>query len=73
MATGRHAEARAAYEATLRREPGRARSLFGVGRAAELAGDQAGARVRYRAFLDLMTSADGDRPELAQARRFLAS
>jgi len=43
LAVGRYPSARAAYEATLRREPGRPRSLFGVARAAELAGDVAAA------------------------------
>src|SRR5207244_10156571 len=47
LATGRYAQARGAYEATLTREPKRARSLFGSARAAELAGDTAGARRRY--------------------------
>jgi hypothetical protein len=66
----RYAEARAAYEATLKREPGRARSIFGAARAAELAGDRAAARARYGEFLELMKRADGDRPEIAAARRF---
>ena len=37
LAAGRYAEARAAYLATLAREPGRARSIFGAARAAQLA------------------------------------
>jgi hypothetical protein len=69
LATGRYGEARAAYETTLTREPGRARSLFGAARAAALAGDQAGARVRYGEFLVLMKGADGDRSEIVEARR----
>ncbi|HEV8305999.1 MAG TPA: hypothetical protein VGQ25_13620, partial [Gemmatimonadales bacterium] len=69
LAIGRYGEARAAYDATLEREPGRARSIYGAARAAELAGDRAGARVRYAEFLKLMAGADGDRPEIAQARR----
>jgi hypothetical protein len=67
----RPGEARRAYEATLMREPGRARSIFGAARAAELSGDRAAARVRYREFLDLMSRADGDRPERAAARAYL--
>jgi tetratricopeptide (TPR) repeat protein len=67
LASGRYAEARKAYQETLRREPGRARSLFGAARAAELAGDRAPARAGYREFLKLMSKADGDRPELAVA------
>ena len=72
LAAGRYAEARAAYEATLAREPGRARSLFGAARAAELAGDRRGARLRYAEFLELMKRADGDRPGIAAARRELS-
>jgi tetratricopeptide (TPR) repeat protein len=69
LAVGRYPEARAAYQATLLREPGRARSLFGAARAAELAGDGAAAKAGYREFLKLMSKADGRRPELATARR----
>ncbi len=68
LAAGRYPEARDAYRATLRREPGRARSLFGAARSAQLAGDRATARAGYRAFLKLMSKADGSRPELAIAR-----
>jgi hypothetical protein len=71
LATGRYAQARAAYETTLTREPGRARSLFGSGRAAELAGDKAGARRRYNEFLTQLRSGDGQRAEIAQARSSL--
>ncbi|HEX8693733.1 MAG TPA: hypothetical protein VF746_15025, partial [Longimicrobium sp.] len=55
---GRPAEAKAAYEQTLRREPNRARALFGAARAAELAGDRAAARRHYEHFLQLMARAD---------------
>jgi len=68
LGSGRFAEARTAYRETLRREPRRARSLFGAARAAELAGDRVSARSGYREFLKLMSKADGDRPEMAVAR-----
>ena len=68
FAARHYAAARAAYLATLTREPGRARSVFGAARAAELAGDRAAAHAGYRQFLELMARADGDRPELAVAR-----
>ena len=73
LAAGHYAAARAAYLATLAREPGRARSVFGAARAAELAGDHAAARAGYREFLELMARADGDRAELAVARAGVAS
>jgi tetratricopeptide (TPR) repeat protein len=72
LAAGRYAAARAAYLATLEREPGRGRSVFGAARAAELAGDRDAARAGYRQYLELMAKADGDRPELALARAGIA-
>ena len=69
LAAGRYRDARVAYEATLRRERGRSRSLFGLAHAAELAGDRAGARAGYAEDLALMQRSDGDRPDLETARR----
>jgi tetratricopeptide (TPR) repeat protein len=69
LAAGRYAEARRAYQATLAREPGRARSTFGAAQAAELAGDRAGALEGYQAYLALVEGGDGGRPELAVARK----
>ena len=68
---GRHDAARHAYDHVLRLEPHRAHSLFGAGRAAELANNRITAEARYREFLQLMDSADGGRPELAVARAYL--
>lgn len=68
----RPAEARQAYEATLRREPNRARALFGAGRAAELAGDAPAARRHYQHLLEVMRAADAERREVLAARAFLA-
>jgi tetratricopeptide (TPR) repeat protein len=71
LAAGQYAGATKAYRATLVREPGRARSLYGAARAAELAGNRREAETGYRKFLKLMSKADGKRPELVKARRFL--
>jgi len=71
LAAGRYAEARAAYRATLAREPGRARSLFGAGRAAQLAGDRRGARESYGEYAKAMERSDGARTELGLARTYL--
>jgi hypothetical protein len=71
LAAGRYAEARAAYRATLAREPGRARSLFGAARAAQLAGDRRGASEGYGEYARAMERSDGARPELGIARTFL--
>ncbi|MDP3909271.1 MAG: tetratricopeptide repeat protein, partial [Gemmatimonadales bacterium] len=70
LTIGRPADARAAYEQTLRREPGRARALYGLARASELAGDRDAARRAYQEFLTWMARSDGDRAEVAQAKRF---
>jgi len=72
LAVGRYAEARTAYTATLSREPRRARSLYGAGRAAELAGDRDGAAASYASFLKQMEHGDGDRAEIARATNSLS-
>lgn len=72
LVAGRYREAKLAYLATLARERGRARSLFGLARAAELAGDDRGASEGYRAYLAAMKGSDGSRSELALARGFLS-
>ncbi|HEX4600526.1 MAG TPA: hypothetical protein VH116_03955, partial [Gemmatimonadales bacterium] len=59
LRVGQYARAQAAYEVTLKREPGRARSLFGAAQAAARAGDATTARVRYQDYLKLMERADG--------------
>jgi hypothetical protein len=69
---GRAGPARDAFQRVLALEPHRARSVFGAARAAELAGDRAGAGAGYRDYLALMDRADGGRPEIATARAFLA-
>jgi hypothetical protein len=69
LLAGQAREARAAYDQTLEREPGRARAIFGAAQAAERAGDRQTAQARYREYLALMAHADGHRPELAAARR----
>lgn len=71
LAVGRYREARAAYSATLARERGRARSIFGAARAAELAGDHSAAAAGYREYLRVMEKADGRREEIATAKAFL--
>jgi hypothetical protein len=68
LAAGRYRDALAAYRATLVREPGRSRSFFGAGRAAELAGDRRAAAAWYGKYLEVMMGGDGTRAELATAR-----
>jgi tetratricopeptide (TPR) repeat protein len=64
----RPAEALAAYEATLGREPNRARTLVGAARAARAAGQDEVARRYYAAVVGLMDPAS-ERPELQEARQ----
>jgi len=65
---GRPAEALAAYEASLREEPGRFNTLYGAARAAELSQNMERARKFYAALL-AQCVANSPRPELAQARK----
>jgi tetratricopeptide (TPR) repeat protein len=66
----RPAEALTAFEATLRHEPNRFRTLAGAARAAREAGDRDAARRYSAALLTLGTRADrGGRPELLEAEK----
>ena len=72
LETGRASDALRAYQASLARQPNRARSLLGMARATLSAGDRAAALRSYRRFLRLMEKADRARPELSEARKALA-
>lgn len=67
---GRTKEAVAAFEQSLARWPNRSPSLLGLARALTAAGDQAGARARYRALLDNWKNADKTIAGLDEARQF---
>jgi tetratricopeptide (TPR) repeat protein len=67
----RPADALEAYEQSQKREPERFRGLYGAARAAEMAGDASRARAYY-ARLVQMTAKGEPRPELSQARKYLA-
>jgi len=69
---GQPAEALKQFEASHRVEPNRFQGLYGAARAAELAGDRAKARTYYGRLVALGQGADGDRPELKQAKIFIA-
>jgi tetratricopeptide (TPR) repeat protein len=71
LAIGRHAEAIEAYEGALARSPNRFNSLYGAGRAAELAGEREAAESFYGQLLDICPDPTGERPELEHARAFL--
>ena len=64
-------QALAAYEASLRLAPNRFNSLFGAGRAAQLAGARAKAGMYYSQLLDMCKNAKSKRTELHVAKSFL--
>jgi hypothetical protein len=67
---GKPAEARTEFEATMKKEPNRFRSLYGAARAASLMGDRAAARRYYDQLLRICERGDRPgRPELESARR----
>jgi tetratricopeptide (TPR) repeat protein len=66
------AQAMVEFEATLRTTPNRFNALSGAARAAKLSGDQEKAKTYYAKLLAISQHADGDRPELQDARSLLA-
>ncbi len=60
------------YEAALEISPNRFNSIYGVARSAELSGDGKKARAYYERLVALCNQSDGSRPELQQARKYLA-
>ncbi len=67
------AEALAAFEMNMKKEPNRFRSLYGAARAAEAAGDSQKAAQYYKKLVDICARGDSPaRPELQTAKQFLA-
>ena len=69
---GQPADALKAFEAAAQREPNRLRGLYGSARAAALSGDRAKAKMYYSKLVALTEKSDGSRPELQQAKAYLA-
>jgi tetratricopeptide (TPR) repeat protein len=69
---GQPAPALREYEASQKTDPNRLLGFAGAGRAAELAGDSAKARVYYTKLVELTRAADTERPEVARAKVYLA-
>ena len=61
------------YETSLKNAPMRLRGFYGAARAAEASGDLKKARGYFEKLARLTKNADGDRPELREARQRLAS
>jgi tetratricopeptide (TPR) repeat protein len=72
MELNRPAEALVEYERSLREAPRRFNSLYGAARAAELSGSPEKAKEYYGKLVE-MTVDESTRPEVEQARAFLAS
>jgi tetratricopeptide (TPR) repeat protein len=60
------------FEASQVREPNRFRSYYGAARAAEAAGDRGKAAASYAKLMELAQKGDSQRPELVQARAYVA-
>jgi tetratricopeptide (TPR) repeat protein len=65
-------DAEAAYQAALVERPNSGFGLYGLARVKESAGDAAGARTAYEAFLKAWPRADANLPEVAHAQRFVS-
>ena len=62
------------FEANLKKEPNRFRSVYGAGRAAELAGNRATAQKYYAQLVKICERGDRQaRPELDHARQYVGS
>ncbi len=61
------------YEASLGRAPNRFKTLYGVARASELAGDRDKARTYYTKLVGVAAGSDNQRRELAHAKAFLGT
>jgi tetratricopeptide (TPR) repeat protein len=72
LAAGKPAEALREYETSLRAAPNRYRGFYGAAKAAERSGDREKARSYYAKLVSLCSLADAERPELAEARKYLA-
>ena len=72
LALDRPAEALVEFERSLQRDPHRFRGIHGAARAAEASGNRQAAADYYAKLQALAADRDTERPELAQAKAFLA-
>jgi tetratricopeptide (TPR) repeat protein len=69
LEAGKPKDALAAFEATMKKEPNRFRTVAGAMRAAEAMGDRAAASTYARQLLDVVKAPDSTRPDLERARK----
>lgn len=73
LATNQPAQALAEFEATLKKEPGRFRSLYGAGHAAQLNGNGEASHKYFRELLEVCEHSDRPgRAEFREARRSIS-
>jgi tetratricopeptide (TPR) repeat protein len=72
IALNQPAQALTEFERSLKRDPNRFRGIYGAARAAEASGNRKAAKDYYAKLQTLTADRDTERPELAQAKRFLA-
>ena len=72
LANGDAAGSLKEYETALGNAPARLRGLYGAGKAAEAAGNMTKATDYYRSLVRLTEKADTERPEIKEAKAFLA-
>jgi tetratricopeptide (TPR) repeat protein len=72
LETGQPAAALRDFESALEQTPNRYRTLLGIARAANAAGDRQKASEYYGKLMNLAKNADTERPETGEARAFLA-
>ena len=72
ISVGQPQQALSEFERSLKRDPNRFRGVYGAARAAEAAGNRPLARDYYSKLQALAADRDTDRPELVQAKAFVA-
>jgi tetratricopeptide (TPR) repeat protein len=72
LARNRPAEALREFELSFKAAPNRFRGFYGAAKAAETMGDRPRARSYYEKLVTLCSHADSERPELTEAKAFLA-
>jgi tetratricopeptide (TPR) repeat protein len=72
LESGKPQEALAEFESSLRLNPGRFNAVYGAAKSAEKAGKRAEARKYFAQLAALAKAGDGTRPEMGEARAFLA-
>src|SRR5215475_6326204 len=73
LEVGQPAAALSEFETALKANPNRYRGLWGAARAADAVGDRASATAYYVKLVELSKNADTERPEIREAKAFLAN